>query len=147
MSTRSVDGTPLRERAATLSMEGKTTLYVAIDGGLAGLIAVADTIKETSRAAIAGLHAMGLDVVMLTGDNERTAAAIARYAGIDRVVAGVLPEGKVAEVKRLQREGRVVAMVGDGINDSAAIAQSDVGFAIGNGTDVAIEAADVVLMR
>jgi Cu+-exporting ATPase len=122
-------------------------MFVAIDGALAGLIAVADPIRESSRAAIAQLHAMGLAVVMLTGDNERTATAIGRDAGIDRVVAGVLPDGKVAEVQRLQREGAVVAMVGDGINDAPALAQADVGMAIGSGTDVAVEAGDVVLMR
>ena len=121
-------------------------MYAAIDGRLAGLIAVADPIRASSREAITRLHDMGLEVVMLTGDNERTAQAIARQAGIDRVVAGVLPDGKVAEIKRLQAEGRVVAMVGDGVNDAAAMAQS-VGIAMGTGTDIAIEAADVVLMR
>jgi len=114
---------------------------------LAGLVAVADPIKPTSRAAIARLHAMGLEVVMLTGDNQRTADAVAREAGVDRVIAGMLPEAKVSEVARLQQEGRVVAMVGDGINDGAAIARSDLGFAIATGTDVAVEAADVALMR
>jgi Cu+-exporting ATPase len=122
-------------------------MYVAADGALAGLVAVADPIKATSREAIARFHAMGLEVVMLTGDNQRTAEAIARQAGIDRVVAGVLPEGKVAEVKRLQAAGKVVAMVGDGINDGPAIAQADIGIGIGTGTDIAVEAADVVLMR
>ena len=133
--------------AARLAGEGKTPMYVAVDGGLAGVIAVADPIKESSREAIARMHRLGLDVVMLTGDNRRTAEAVARAAGIDRVVAGVLPEGKVAEIRRLQAEGRVVAMVGDGINDAPALAQADVGMAIGTGTDVAVEAGDVVLMR
>jgi Cu+-exporting ATPase len=146
MADHAVDVTPLRARAAALASEARTPMYVAIDGRLAGLIAVADPIKESSREAIARLHAMGLEVVMLTGDNARTAEAIARQAGIDRVVAGVLPEGKVDEIKRLQAEGRVVAMVGDGVNDAAAMAQS-VGIAMGTGTDIAIEAADVVLMR
>jgi Cu+-exporting ATPase len=141
-----IDVAPLRAAAEELAAEARTPMYVAIDGKLAGLIAVADPIKESSREAIARMHAMGLEVVMLTGDNERTARAIARQAGIDRVVAGVLPEGKVDEIKRLQGEGRVVAMVGDGINDAAAMAQS-VGIAMGTGTDIAIEAADVVLMR
>jgi Cu+-exporting ATPase len=146
MRDNGIDVTPLRPRAESLAAQAKTPVYVAIDGRLMGLIAVADPIKHTSREAIARLHAMGLEVVMLTGDNARTAAAIAREAGIDRVVAGVLPEGKVDEIKRLQGEGRVVAMVGDGINDAAAMAQS-VGIAMGTGTDIAIEAADVVLMR
>ncbi len=146
MSKQGVDVGPLRERAAALASEARTPMYAAIDGRLAGVIAVADPIRGSSREAIAQLHAMGLSVVMLTGDNERTAQAIARQAGIDRVVAGVLPDGKVTEIKRLQAEGRVVAMVGDGVNDAAAMAQS-VGIAMGTGTDIAIEAADVVLMR
>jgi Cu+-exporting ATPase len=146
MSGNGIDVAPLQARAEALAAEARTPMYVAVDGQLAGLIAVTDPIKETSREAIAQLHAMGLEVVMLTGDNVRTAAAIARQAGVDRVVAGVLPEGKVDEIKRLQGEGRVVAMVGDGINDAAAMAQS-VGIAMGTGTDIAIEAADVVLMR
>ncbi|HEU4699317.1 MAG TPA: heavy metal translocating P-type ATPase [Gemmatimonadales bacterium] len=138
---------PLRAAADRLAAQGRTPMYVNVDGRLAALVAVADPIKATSRAAIARLHRMGLEVVMLTGDNRATADAVAREAGIDRVVAEVLPEGKVAEVERLQREGRVVAMVGDGINDAPALAQADVGIAIGTGTDIAAEAADVVLMR
>ena len=122
-------------------------MYVEIDGALAGVIAVADPIRSTSREAIQRLRQMGLDVVMLTGDNERTARAIANEAGIDHVVAGVLPDGKVAEIQRLQAEGKVVAMVGDGINDAPALAQADVGMAMGTGTDIAAEAGDVVLMR
>jgi Cu+-exporting ATPase len=147
MSDLPVDVSPLRERAAELAGEAKTPVYVAIDGALAAVVAVTDPIKATSREAIARLRAMGIEVVMLTGDNRRTADAVARAAGIARVVAGVPPEGKVAEIGRLQSEGHVVAMVGDGVNDSAAIAMSDVGIAIGTGTDVAVEAADVVLMR
>ncbi|HEX8849443.1 MAG TPA: heavy metal translocating P-type ATPase, partial [Gemmatimonadaceae bacterium] len=147
MSEWAVRVEPLRDAAHRLSAEGKTPVYVAVDGELAGVIAVADPIKETSREAIARLHRMGLEVVMLTGDNERTAEAVARQAGVDRVVAGVLPDGKVAEIRRLQGEGKVVAMVGDGINDAPALAQADVGMAIGTGTDVAVEAGDVVLMR
>ena len=147
MTDFGVHANPLAADAARLSIEGKTPVYVAIDRRIVGLIAVADPIKPTSRAAIAELRAMGLDVVMLTGDNQRTADAVAREAGVDRVVASVLPDGKVAEIARLQAEGRVVAMVGDGINDGAAIARSDLGFAIATGTDVAVEAADVALMR
>jgi Cu+-exporting ATPase len=138
---------PLRAEAERLSSEGRTPVYVAVDGALAGLLAVADPIKTTSRAAIARLKRMGLQVVLLTGDNRRTAEAVAREAGVDRVVAGVLPDGKVEEIRRLQQEGAVVAMVGDGINDAPALAQADVGIAIGSGTDIAIEASDVTLMR
>jgi P-type Cu+ transporter len=141
------DASSLRADAERLSAEGKTAVYVTVDGKLAGLLAIADPIRSTSREAIASLRRLGLDVVLLTGDNERTARAIAREAGIERVVAGVLPEGKVAEIKRLQSEGQVVAMVGDGINDAPALAQADIGMAIGGGTDIAAEAADVVLMR
>jgi Cu+-exporting ATPase len=147
MADYAIDIAPLSTEAQRLAGEGKTPMYVAVDGALAGLIAVADPIRETSRAAIQRLHAMELEVVMLTGDNQHTADAIARAAGIDRVVAGVMPDGKVAEIKRLQAEGKVVAMVGDGINDAPALAQADVGMAIGSGTDIAVEAADVVLMR
>ena len=137
----------LADAAARLTGEAKTPVYVDVDGELAGLLAVADPIKPSSREAIARLHRMGLQVVMLTGDNPRTADAVARQAGVDRVVAGVLPEGKVAEIRRLQEAGQVVAMVGDGINDAPALAQADVGIAIGTGTDIAIEASDVTLMR
>ncbi len=142
-----IDTSSLDEHAARLAQEGRTPMYLAMDGALAGLIAVADPVRDTSASAIAQLHDMGLQVVMLTGDNERTAAAIARAAGVDRVVAGVLPEGKVNEVRRLQEQGRVVAMVGDGVNDAPALAQADVGMAIGSGTEIAMEAGDVVLMR
>ena len=147
MADYAVDVAPVRDRAERLAGEGKTPTYVAVDGALAGLVAVADPIKATSREAIARLHGLGLEVVMLTGDNQRTAEAVARQAGIDRVVAGVLPDGKVAEIKRLQAEGKVVAMIGDGVNDAPALAQADVGMAIGTGTDIAVEAGDVVLMR
>ena len=147
MADYAIGVAPLEGAAARLAGEGRTPMYVAVDGALAGLVAVADPIRETSRDAIARLHRMGLEVVMLTGDNRQTAEAIARAAGIDRVVAGVLPEGKVAEIARLQAGGRVVAMVGDGINDAPALAQADIGMAIGTGTDIAAEAADVVLMR
>ncbi len=145
------------ERAARLADEGKTPMFVAVDGRPAGIIGVADTIKEDSVAAIRALERMGIEVVMMTGDNERTAKAIARQVGIKRVLADVLPEEKARQVERLQAEGRpdkerggrgarLVGMVGDGINDAPALAQADVGFAIGTGTDVAIEAADVTLV-
>jgi Cu+-exporting ATPase len=146
MADRDVDIEGLPEEAARLSEEGKTPMYVAVDGRAAGLIAVADTIKEDSVAAVDRLHELGLEVVMITGDNERTAAAIARQVGIDRVMAEVLPDQKADQVAALQAEGRTVAMVGDGINDAPALAQADVGIAIGTGTDVAIEAADVTLI-
>ena len=132
--------------AERLADEGKTPLYAAIDGRLAAIIAVADPIKDTTPAAVEALHALGLRVAMITGDNRRTAAAIAKKLGIDDVVAEVLPDGKVQAVKGLQDQGRKVAFVGDGINDAPALAQADVGLAIGTGTDVAIESADVVLM-
>ncbi|MCL4867007.1 MAG: copper-translocating P-type ATPase, partial [Gemmatimonadales bacterium] len=142
-----IDPEPMAAEVARLAGEGKTPMFLVVDGVLEGVIAVADPIRATSAEAIAGFHAMGLEVVMLTGDNAATAGAIARQAGIDRVVAGVLPAGKVAEIQRLQGLGRVVAMVGDGINDAPALAQADIGMAIGGGTDIAAEAADVVLMR
>ncbi len=147
MTDYAIDVAPLRATVEGLAEQGRTPMYAAVDGALVGAIAVADPIKETSRTAIARLHRMGLEVVMLTGDNRRTAEAVAREAGIDRVVAEVLPDGKVAEVKRLQAEGKVVAMVGDGINDAPALAQADVGVAIGTGTDIAMEASDITLMR
>jgi Cu+-exporting ATPase len=136
----------LESVADRLSAEGKTPVLLAIDGVPAGVIGVADTLKEDSTAAVATLYALGVNVVMITGDNRRTAAAIAREVGIERVVAEVLPEHKAREVQRLQGEGRKVAMVGDGINDAPALAQADVGMAIGTGTDVAIEAADITLI-
>jgi len=147
MADYAVPVEPLQKDAERLTAEGKTPVYVAIDGKLAGLLAVADPIRSTSKEAIARLKRMGLHVVLLTGDNRRTAEAIASQAGIDHVVAGVLPEGKVEEIRRLQQEGAVVAMVGDGINDAPALAQADVGIAVGSGTDIAIEASDVTLMR
>jgi Cu+-exporting ATPase len=132
--------------AARLGAEGKTPLYAAVDGRLAAVIAVADPIKPSTPEAIAALHALGLKVAMITGDNRRTAEAIARRIGIDQVVAEVLPDGKVEAVKRLRETHGRIAFVGDGINDAPALAQADIGIAIGTGTDIAIESADVVLM-
>jgi Cu+-exporting ATPase len=133
-------------RGQRLGSEGKTPLYAAIGGKLAAMIAVADPIKPTTKPAIDALHALGLKVAMITGDNRHTAEAIARQLGIDEVVAEVLPGGKVETVQRLKAEHGTLAYVGDGINDAPALAEADVGIAIGTGTDIAIEAADVVLM-
>jgi len=140
-----VDPTPLVAHASALGSDGKTAMYVALDGKAAGVIGVADTVKDGSIAAIAALHGRGLDVVMITGDSRLAAAAIAREVGIRRVLAEVMPEHKASEIRRLQAEGRVVGMVGDGINDAPALAQADVGFAMGTGTDVAIESSSVTL--
>src|SRR5690606_13991308 len=130
-----------KETALRLGDEGKSPLYAAIDGRLAAIIAVSDPVKETSAAAITALHALGLKVAMITGDNARTANAVAKRLGIDEVVAEVLPEGKVAAIKSLKAGDRTVAFVGDGINDAPALAEADVGLAVGTGTDIAIESA------
>jgi Cu+-exporting ATPase len=142
-----VDLGDLEAKSETLANDGKTPMFAAVDGKAAGIIAVADTVKEDSKEAIAALHQMGIEVVMITGDNRRTAEAIARQVGLDRVLAEVLPEDKAHNVHLLQAEGKKVAMVGDGINDAPALAQADVGLAIGTGTDVAIEASDITLIK
>jgi Cu+-exporting ATPase len=147
MHDRSVHLNGLEDEAARLQAEAKTAMWLAVDGQAAGVIAVADTIKDGSREAIAQMHKLGLHVAMLTGDNRATAEAIARQVGVDEVFAEVLPADKAAYVQKLQEGGHLVGMVGDGINDAPALAQADVGIAIGTGTDVAMEAADVTLMR
>ena len=147
MIEKTIDVSPLSETSDQLAYDGKTPMYMAIDGQLAGIIAVADTVKESSKKAIETLHQMGIKVAMITGDNQKTADAIARQVGIDLVLAEVLPADKANEVKKLQETGVKVGMVGDGINDAPALAQADIGIAIGSGTDVAIESADIVLMK
>jgi P-type Cu+ transporter len=147
MKQYNVDMNHVLEQMETLEKQGKTAMLTAIDGTFAGIIAVADTIKETSTGAIKRLRDMGLEVIMITGDNQQTAQAIAKQAGVDQVIAEVLPEGKAEEVKKLQQQGKKVAMVGDGINDAPALAIADIGMAIGTGTDVAMEAADITLIR
>lgn len=147
MDRNKIDITSIEAKAHELADSGKTPMFIAIDGTLAGIIAVADIVKENSKKAVKALHDMGIEVVMLTGDNEKTAKSIAKQVGIDRVISDVLPEGKANVIKDLQKEGKKVAMVGDGINDAPALVTAEIGMAIGSGTDVAIESADIVLMR
>lgn len=147
MNDNNINIETLKNKLDTLATEGKTPMILSIDGKAKGIIAVADVIKENSKYAVKKLQDMGIEVVMITGDNKKTANAIGKQVGINRVLAEVLPEGKAQQVQDIQKEGKKVAMVGDGINDAPALAQSDVGIAIGSGTDVAIESADIVLMK
>ena len=147
MERRGVDLGPLADRREELAAGGRTAVLAAVDGQAAGLFGVADAPRETAAAAVRALHELGVEVVMLTGDNHATAERIADRLGIDTVIAEVLPGDKAAKITELQADGRKVAMVGDGVNDAPALAQADLGIAIGAGTDVAIETADVVLMR
>ncbi len=147
MKEKNIDSNAFQEQLLELSQEGKTAMFVAVDGQLAGILAVADEMKSSSLSAVQELQSMGLEVIMLTGDREETATAIAQKAGIQKVIAGVLPDGKATAIKDLQEAGKKLAMVGDGINDAPALVQADVGIAIGSGADVAIESADVVLMH
>ena len=147
MKEKNIDSSAFQGQLLELSQEGKTAMFVAIDGQLAGILAVADEMKSSSLKAVQELQSMGLEVIMLTGDREETATAIAQKAGIQKVIAGVLPDGKATAIKDLQEAGKKLAMVGDGINDAPALVQADVGIAIGSGADVAIESADVVLMH
>jgi Cu+-exporting ATPase len=147
MRESGVDTAAAETDAKGLSGEGKTLMYVAADGKLTALMAAADTVKPTSREAVKTLQSLGIGVTMITGDNRSTADAIAREVGIEHVLSDVLPQDKAGEVEKLQQAGRKVAMVGDGINDAPALVQADIGMAIGTGTDVAVESADIVLMR
>ncbi len=147
MEANNLDTSTLEGKMSAFEEEGKTAMLLAVDNQLAGLIAVADTLKEHSADAVKTLQQMGLEVIMITGDNQRTANAIAKQVGVNRVFSEVLPSEKATEIKRLQSEGKVVAMVGDGINDAPALAQANIGIAVGSGTDVAIETGDIVLIK
>jgi P-type Cu+ transporter len=147
METNNIKISELEAKMVALEENGKTAMLIAVDGKFAGIIAVADTLKEHSGEAVKALQQMGLEVIMLTGDNQRTANAIAKQAGVNRVIAEVLPDEKANQIKQLQSEGKVVAMVGDGINDAPALAQANIGIAVGSGTDVAVETGDIVLIK
>ena len=146
MKERNIDTGDIEAMVSQLQKDGKTVILLALDYKLSGIIGLADTLKPGARETVAALRRRGIEVVMITGDNQHTATAIGRIAGIDRVLSDVLPENKAREVKKLQDEGRIVAMVGDGINDAPALAQADVGVAIGTGTDVAVETGDITLI-
>jgi len=146
LQSQAIDTAEAEDRARQLEEAGKTAMYLAIDGKLAGLVAVADTIKENAFSAIQALIDMGLEAYMISGDNQHTARAIARQVGIEKVLAEVLPERKAEEIEKIKQSGKIVAMVGDGINDAPALATADIGIAIGSGTDVAMETAGIVLM-
>lgn len=147
MEGKEINYKKIEGKIKKLEKNGKTVMMISLNGEIIGLIAVADTLKEYSKKAIDELHKMGKEVVMITGDNERTGKAIAQQLGIKRVLAEVLPKDKASEIKKLQNEGKKVAMVGDGINDAPAITQADIGIAIGSGTDIAIESGDIVLIK
>jgi Cu+-exporting ATPase len=147
MAEQGMDTSGLADASDRMAAEAQTPVFVGSDGAVLGVIGIADPVKPSSKSAIRTLRSLGLEVVMLTGDHRATAEAIARQVGVDRVVAEVLPKGKVEEIQRLQGEGRKVGMVGDGLNDAPALAAADIGIAIGTGTDVALEASDVTLMR
>ncbi len=147
MTDNKIDPAPIEEKIVVLEEQGKTAMILSFENKISGIIAVADTLKEYSREAVAMLHKMGKKVAILTGDNERVGKAIAKQVGIDKVLAEVLPQEKSAEIKKMQNEGNIVAMVGDGINDAPALAQADLGIALGSGTDVAMETGEIILIK
>jgi len=147
MKEEGLDTESWEDRAASWVVQGKTVAYVALDGEVRGLLAMGDVVEDSAEEALARLKGMGLEVAMITGDHQATAEHIARQVGIDRILAEVLPEDKAEEIRKLQGEGRVVAMVGDGVNDAPALAVADVGMAVGGGSDIAVEAGDIALMR